>query len=96
MAKITFKAKIKTIYNHDDIPDYDIVMVPKFKKHHCDMNAFRSHPKYGSYANSDLFEGILARVRRDIAPHGFWRIDNLPDNVKIVEPGYLTVFEVEV
>lgn len=92
-ATITFKVK-------PVILDDGTVAVPvpkKFKKSYCDMNAFRSHPKYGSYANSVLFEGILARIRRDnFGIRDGFKMSDKPDNVKVSEGNFLWEVEVRV
>lgn len=96
MATIQFKAKIKTIYNMDDTEAYKRIKIPVLKKAHCDMNAFRVHPKFGGFANSDLFPNILARISRDVAKDGYIRLDKLPDNVSLDYGGYLTTVKIEV
>jgi hypothetical protein len=67
MARIQFKGKVQTMRNaDDDSAVYEYIQVPEFDRKHCDMNAFRIHKKYGSYANSDLFKGMLNRIRKDV------------------------------
>lgn len=96
MANIQFKAKIRTVYNMDDSPAWQYVECPDFKRHHCDMPAFRDHPKFGVFANSDLFLNVLSRVKKDIAPNGTIRLDRLPPNVVIDNSGFLAVVTISV
>jgi len=93
MAKITFKTKAGKLHDGDIIVDE--FKVPALTRSHCDMDKFRSHPKYGDYANSDLFPGILARIAKEVAPSGWIRSDRLPSNVTVT-PGYLTTITIEV
>lgn len=90
MAKITFKVKIQE--THDG---KKYVNVPVFKRSHCDMNAFRCHPKYGGYANSDLFPAMLQRVRKEVTGSIIY-LDNIPENVSIDTSGFLAVVSFEV
>lgn len=83
-ATIRFKAKVQELANVDGSVAYRFVSVPELKRSHCDMTAFRNHPKFGSYANSDLFPAMLARIRREIVAGGLGlRLDQLPDNVQV-------------
>ncbi len=96
MTSITFKAKVRTMHDVHDTPLYEYIIVPEFKKSHCNMQAFRQHVKYGGYANSDLFAGILARIRRELLQgRAYLRLDDLPDNVTVTE-GFLYTITVEV
>ena len=95
MATIKFKAKIKTVYSvHGDVL-YTYLKVPVFNIRHCDMPAFRQHKKYGSYANSTLFPGMLSRIRNEYFPRGVLRLDNIPDGVEVAS-GFLTTVEINV
>lgn len=100
MARIAFKAKPEQwdgrVYS-DDAPDPHLrIKVPQLGRQHCDMNAFRTHPRFGSYANSDLFPAMLSRIARDVAPNGYLRIDRLPDNVKVHAGAFLWNVHIEV
>ena len=96
MATITFKAKIQTMYDMDDNPLYGYIVVPEFKKSHCNMQEFSLHSKYGAYANSDLFIGMLKRIRKDLLnDNAFLRLDCLPDSVS-VEKGFLSTITITV
>lgn len=88
MAKIQFRAKVETIYNMDETVAYRRVKVPTLTRSHCDMNAFRSHKKYGSYANSDLFPGMLKRIKAD-RTGDYIRLDRVPEGVTVDTSGYL-------
>lgn len=94
MARISFKAKIEPVYNMDETLAYQIIRVPVLERRHCDMPAFRQHPKYGSYANSDLFPGMLNRIRKDrlVGQYGNTiRLDRLPEGVSVDASGFLVV-----
>jgi hypothetical protein len=83
-ATITFKSKVSEVCNANGSPVYRYVPVPQFKRSHCDMQAFRNHPRLGGYANSDLFPGMLARIRKEIVAGGLGlRLDQLPENVQV-------------
>ncbi len=83
MVTIKFRAKKITACAVNDDVDYGCVNVPKLKSSHCDINAFRPHEKYGGYTNSQLFEGILARIRKGIFPTGELRLDEIPEGVTV-------------
>lgn len=93
MAKIHFKAKIQTMYNMDDTIAYQFIRVPELKRHHCDMNAFRSHPQYGGLANSDLFPNILRGIRKSMFKGEVLRLDLIPDGVTVDTSGFLARVE---
>lgn len=90
MAKVSFKAK-----PYEDLtPEWKasgifIIPVPKLQKRHCDMDAFRKHPKYGAYANSDLFPAMLRREQMRLFPYSHIRTDNIPEGVEIDRSGFL-------
>jgi hypothetical protein len=101
MARIQFKAKVQTVYNMDNTVAYRYVQVPAFDRKHCDMHAFRTHPKYGSYANSDLFHGMLRRIRDEKFPWSVngaraFKMDEAPKGVECDASGFLAVVSVEV
>ena len=97
MARITFKAKVQEMGNCSGGVAYRYVTVPKLECKHCDMAAFRSHPKFGGYANSDLFPGMLARIASGLKAGSLGlRLDRLPPNVTVDESGFLAVVAVEV
>lgn len=96
MARIAFKAKPETVYDHDRSPAWVQLKVPSLERRHCDMAAFRQHPKFGGLANSDLFKGILARISRDVAPNGYLRMDRLPENVTVHAGAFLWNVHIEV
>lgn len=97
MARITFKVKpVKEIMPDDTDSGVHILYVPEFTRKHCDMAAFRTHPKFGGMANSTLFPSVLKRVRKDVAPWGHIRTDAVPLNVTIDRTGFLWSVEVDV
>lgn len=69
--------------------------MPVFKRSHCDMNAFRCHPKYGGYANSDLFPAMLQRIRKEVIGSIIY-IDSIQENVSIDASGFLAIVSFEV
>lgn len=97
MAKVTFKAKAETIRYADDSLAWRQIKVPKLGRKHCDMSAFRSHPKIGSFANSDMFPAILARHVKALGISERIRLDQpLPEGVTIDESGFLAVVTIEI
>lgn len=95
-ATIEFKAKVKRTH-YSDGSGYDYVQIPEFDRKHCDMNAFRSHPKYGSYANSDLFKGMLRRIRTERFGNSLLlKLNEIPDGVQVNTSGFLAVVTISV
>jgi hypothetical protein len=98
MATVTFKGKVKTVYYVDDTKAYDYIQIPVLTRGHCDMKAFRKHSKLGSYANSDMFLGILERQSQSVLQYDSsrkLRLHNIPDGVKVDSTGFLTVVSFE-
>lgn len=97
-TSIRFRAKVRAMYAHDgDSVAYEYLQVPKLARSHCDMSAMRTHPKYGGLANSDLFHGVLARIRDGMcSSSGTLRLDALPDHVSVDRSGYLAVVTISV
>lgn len=96
MAKIQFKGKVQTMFNVDNTVAYEYIQVPKFDRKHCDMGAFRQHPKYGSYANSDLFNGFLSRIRKDHFGGQVLKLNAIPEGVQVDTSGFLAVVTLDV
>ncbi len=89
-ATITFKAKPETIYNMDDTVAYQRIKVPVIDRKHCDMASFRKHPKFGAYANSDLFKNLLSRQLKLADIPAYIRLDkDLPKAVTVDLSGFL-------
>lgn len=96
MAAVTFKAKPETIYNVDGTVAYRRVKVPKLSARHCDMAAFRRHPKYSSYANSQLFPGMLRSAVGKMGVREYIRLDEpLPAGVSVDVSGFLALVTIE-
>lgn len=95
MPQIRFKAKLQTVYNHDDTIAYQYVGVPRIARSHCDMAAFRSSPKFGAYANSDMFLAIVAREFRALGIGGMIKLGELPECATIDASGFLAVVTIE-
>lgn len=89
MASVTFKAKIDDIHFADGSLAYRMLKVPALKRNHCDMSAFRSHRKFGSYANSDLFPAMLARAVKDAGVGAVIKLNSVPPCVTIDASGFL-------
>jgi len=94
MPTITFKAKPKPVYNMDDSLAYYEVKVPAIKTSHCDMHAFRTHPKYGAWANSDMFQGMINRDIRKLGVRDWLKTNALPDCVSMDDSGFLAKFTI--
>lgn len=73
------------------------ISVPKLTRSHCDMEAFRLHPKFGTFANSDLFPSLLSNLAREtLGGDGkTLRLDKIPPNVTIDEAGFLATVTIE-
>lgn len=96
MPTVTFKAKARDChYVGEDAPRYQYVEVPALTRAHCDMAAFRSHPRFGSYANSDLFPSILKRALSAAGVGSRIRLDEIPPSVTVT-PGFLHVVTISV
>lgn len=97
MPTITFKAKVRTIYNMDNTPAWQEIPVPTLTRSHTDMAAWRKHPKFGGWANSDMFPAILNRQAREvIGRQTTIRLDNIPAGVTVDTSGFLAVVTIEV
>lgn len=96
MAKIQFRAKLQQMFNMDETLAYEYISVPVLKRSHCDMQAFRTHAKYGAYANSDLFLGMLARIRKDRFSNGILKLSSVPEGVTVDTGGFLALVEFDV
>ena len=96
MAKIEFRGKIERVLNMDDTFAYEQLKVPALERRHCDMDAFRRHPKYSGLANSALFPNVLIRIARDVASNGYLRMDRIPENVTIDRSGFLARVTIDV
>ena len=98
MAKITYKAKIRTVYNVDGSVAWRYVDIPKIGRHHCDMDAFRNDRASGfdGIANSDLFLGAInSLVRRMAGGRDTFRLDAIPDGFQVDESGFLAVITID-
>lgn len=95
MATITFRTKAKNVYHADGTLSHTVIIVPTLKRAHCDMNAFRFHPKFGDLANSDLFPNALARIKRDRLGD-YIRLDRIPDGVTVDQTGFLAEVTIDV
>jgi len=96
-AHIHFRAKVtESFYVNGDSAGKRI-QVPTLKRIHCNMQEFRIHPKWGSYANSDLFIGMLAGIRCNLfGESGVLKLDAIPDGVTVDTSGFLAEVTIEV
>ena len=84
MAIVTFKAKARTL------PDGRYLLeVPVLRRAHCDMASFRTHPKFGPLANSDLLPNILAHARRRLFGDSACLFSDRDYEGVTVTPGFL-------
>jgi hypothetical protein len=95
MTTIKFKAKAYDVRNVDGSLAFSAVNVPTLTHSHCDMAAFRQHPKFGGLANSDLFPNLLAKIKRDRLGDSV-RFDKIPEGVTVDATGFLALVTVEV
>ena len=96
MPNVTFKAKVQTVYNTDETVAYQYVQVPALKRGHCDINEFRRHPRYGAYANSDLFPSLLRRAVEGAGVGNIIRLDRLSDCVAVDTSGFLATVVISI
>lgn len=97
MAAITFKTKLIPLLDDNGKEIDKLLKVPELSHNHCDMVAFRQHPKFGIFANSDLFPNALARIRCDIlGRRQFLKLSDLPPNITVNASGFLAVVTVDV
>jgi hypothetical protein len=96
-AHIQFRAKVTDLFYVSGESAGKRIQVPTLKRCHCDMREFRQHPKYGSYANSDLFEGMLRGIRSSLfGESGVLKLDSIPDGVTVDTSGFLAQVTIEV
>lgn len=91
MPNIQFSTKVKTVYNVDESVAWRYVKVPAITRSHCDMHAFRSHPRFSATANSDLFPAVIKRALAAIKVKETIRLDQVPSGVTIDESGFLAL-----
>jgi len=96
MPRVTFRAKVEKIYYVDDTLAYERIKIPELKRHHCDMHAFRTHSRYGAYANSDFFPSMLRRAVEAKGLRGYVRLDRVPPEVSIDTTGFLAQVSIEI
>ena len=83
MAEIKFKAKAV------EIAGRNAVKVPTIKAHHCNMAQFRTGHKLSGFANSNMFQQVLARELRQAGVTEWLYLDNLPACVSQVKKGFI-------
>lgn len=96
-ARIQFRAKVTELFFVSGESAGKRIQVPTLKRCHCDMREFRQHPKWGSYANSTLFEGILREIRaKHFGGSGVLKLDSIPEGVAVDTSGFLAQVTIEV
>lgn len=88
-ASITFLGKPVEVYDTDGDLVRRSLKVPEIKRSHCDMAAFRQSRRFGPYANSDLFRGMVTRELRALGIGRTIDTNNPPDAVTLDESGFL-------
>lgn len=96
MARVEFKSKAEKILDMDGSISFLRIKVPALNQSHCDMDAFRKHPKFGPYANSDLFPAMLRRAAEKKGISRYIRLDKIPDGVRIDCSNFLVKVSFEI
>lgn len=81
--RVTFRAKAQD----------NLVKRPTLTRSHVDMREARQDPRFGAYANSDLFLSMLNGAAKHLPT--YFDLKNLPDGVT-AKPGFLTEITFEV
>lgn len=92
---VRFKTKPVKYQDLSDKNFYEYIKVPRISRSHCDMGAFRQSKRFGGYANSDLFPGMINRAVAELIHKGKFRADQKPIGVT-TEPGFLTTVIIDV
>lgn len=95
-ATIQFKTKLVEVEYMEGGHAFTQINVPQFTKAHCDMPAFRKHKRWGYVANSQLFPNVLKRLRQDVAPHGWLKLEDLPENVTVDTSKFLALVTITI
>ena len=96
MPTIQFKAKIENVTFVDGSFCDVRVKVPAIRSIHCDMHAFRMHPRYGAYANSNLFPTLLKRALEGVGVQEYISLAAIPDAVTVDCSGFLAQVTIDV
>ena len=94
MALLQFKTKGEKVWLTDTTFQTRFAIPKTLNSKHCDMAAFRQHPKYGDYANSVFFPSMLKRAIDLLYPKGYVTNENKTENTTIKD-GFLTVISIE-
>jgi hypothetical protein len=92
---ISFKTKIKPVYYADNSLAYEGAPLPKKLAPYADKAVFRQSRRFGSYANSDLFEALLQREVKRLGVPAYLKVGALPDCVTI-ELGFLATVTINI
>lgn len=88
MPNVTFKTKV-----HKTVSGAPFIRIPNLTRAHCNMHEFRTHPKFGSVSNSNLFDGLLTGALR--LQYGLTdRLmldEDLPEGITVDDSGFLAV-----
>jgi hypothetical protein len=96
---ISFKAKVRVVYDPSGEHARQYVTVPKLTRSHCDMAWFRASKRYGGISNSDIFQHALRRIERDLGLRDYMRefwLDSLPRGVTIDTSTFLATISIQV
>ena len=76
---------------------FKYIAVPEIKRSHCDMHAFRTSQRFGGYANSDMFLGMLKRAMKEIGIEKEIRLNAefLSNGIRIDDSGFLAKVTIE-
>ena len=96
MPTVTFRAKLENVFYADETLAYTCVKVPAIKHSHCDMNAFRNDKNFGSYANSDLFLGMVKGALKKLGVKEYIKLGELPQGVTVNTSGFIALVTIEV
>lgn len=91
--RATFKAKPQELHCPEGIRLF--VKVPELTRRHVDMHLARTHPRFGGYANSDLFPSMLRRCAA-VPPGKVIYLDALPPGVAVDTSGFLAAVTLDV
>ena len=94
---LEFKSKVKQYNYTDGTPGRQFYNVPAFTRNHCSsLQAFRTSKRFGGFANSDFFPGILCGTVRNLGIGSRLYVDSIPEFVQIDTSGFLSVITITI
>lgn len=93
--QIVFKTKFKPVRYVDGSRAHEGASLPKQLSPYADKDAFRRSRRFGSYANSDLFESLLQREMKRLGVPGYLKLGQLPECVT-VETGFMSTVTIHI